>query len=146
VADADEGGRQSRRGRGSFRAAHDAEHDGCTCGVVDASGEQAGLPRCTREPRGAVERVGDDDARLPFGSLYPDERGAVRIKGPAFGATGALRGCDWLFCQDGKLRPVGPGSFPLAHAAPARVGRLRGYGNALDAEAATQFIAAYMEI
>lgn len=49
---------------------------------------------------------------------------------------------DWLFCRDGKWRPVGPGTFPLAHEAPARVGRLRGYGNAIDAETLTQFYAA----
>ena len=52
---------------------------------------------------------------------------------------------DWLFCRDGKWRPVEPGTFPLAHAAPARVGRLRAYGNALDAETAAGFVAAVME-
>lgn len=49
---------------------------------------------------------------------------------------------DWLFCRDGKWRPVEPGTLPLAHEAPARVGRLRGYGNAIDAETLTQFYAA----
>jgi DNA (cytosine-5)-methyltransferase 1 len=53
---------------------------------------------------------------------------------------------DWLFCRDGKWRPVEPGTFPLAYAAPARVGRLRAYGNALDAETATQFCTAVKEI
>lgn len=52
---------------------------------------------------------------------------------------------DWLYCRDGKWRPVEPGTFPLADAAPARVGRLRAYGNGLDAETATQFIAAVMD-
>jgi DNA (cytosine-5)-methyltransferase 1 len=52
---------------------------------------------------------------------------------------------DWLYCRDGKWRPVEPGTFPLAHAAPSRVGRLRAYGNGLDAETATQFITAVME-
>lgn len=52
---------------------------------------------------------------------------------------------DWLYCRDGKWRPVEPGTFPLADAAPARVGRLRAYGNALDAETASQFIGAVME-
>jgi len=35
--------------------------------------------------------------------------------------------------------------FPLAHGAPARVGRLRGYGNAINAEVAATFIEAVME-
>jgi DNA (cytosine-5)-methyltransferase 1 len=47
---------------------------------------------------------------------------------------------DWLFCRDGKWRPVEPGTFPLAHEVTSRVGRLRAYGNALDAETATNFI------
>ncbi len=63
--------------------------------------------------------------------------------------TGPVNGlwsdADWLFCRDGKWRPVEPGTFPLAHGAPARVGRLCAYGNAINAEAATQFIAAYLE-
>jgi DNA (cytosine-5)-methyltransferase 1 len=54
--------------------------------------------------------------------------------------------CDWLPCQDGKYRPVEPGTFPLAHGSPARVGRLRGYGNAINAEQAKAFIQAYLEI
>lgn len=53
---------------------------------------------------------------------------------------------DWLWCRDGKWRPVEPGTFPLALEAPARVGRLRAYGNALDAETAAQFIGAVKAI
>lgn len=49
---------------------------------------------------------------------------------------------DWLACTDGKHRPVEPGTRPLAHGAPARVGRLRGYGNAINAEQAATFIEA----
>ena len=52
---------------------------------------------------------------------------------------------DWLFCRDGKWRPVEPGTFPLAHGIPARVGRLRGYGNAIVPQAASAFVTAFME-
>ncbi|MBJ9202180.1 DNA cytosine methyltransferase [Citrobacter sp. FDAARGOS_156] len=58
--------------------------------------------------------------------------------------NGFWRDADWLICQDGKWRPVVPGSFPLANGVPARVGRLRTYGNAINVEAATAFIKAYM--
>ena len=58
--------------------------------------------------------------------------------------NGFWRDADWLSCQDGKWRPVVPGSFPLANGVPARVGRLRTYGNAINVEAATAFIKAYM--
>jgi len=60
--------------------------------------------------------------------------------------NGHWRDADWLFCRDGKWRPVEPGTFPLAHGAAARVGRLRGYGNAIVAPAAQAFIEAYLEI
>ena len=47
---------------------------------------------------------------------------------------------DWLFCRDGKWRPVEPGTFPLANGVPARVGRLRGYGNAIVPQVAVEVI------
>jgi len=52
---------------------------------------------------------------------------------------------DWLLCQDGKWRCVESGTFPLAHGAPARVGRLRAYGNAINAYQAQIFIESAME-
>lgn len=59
-------------------------------------------------------------------------------------ANGFWRSADWLACRDGKWRPVEPGTFPLAHGAAARVGRLRAYGNAINAEAARVFIESVM--
>ncbi|WP_268013188.1 DNA cytosine methyltransferase [Klebsiella michiganensis] len=58
--------------------------------------------------------------------------------------NGFWRDADWLYCRDGKWRPVRPGSFPLANGVPARVGRLRTYGNAINIEAAAAFIKSYM--
>jgi DNA (cytosine-5)-methyltransferase 1 len=63
--------------------------------------------------------------------------------GPTNGFWG---NAEWLPCRDGKARPVEPGSFPLAHGAAERVGRLRGYGNAIVAHQAAAFIRAYREI
>lgn len=75
--------------------------------------------------------------------------------------NGFWRDADWLFCRDGKWRPVEPGTFPLVDGAAARLGRvesgvarvassnrtgrLKGYGNAINAQAAAKFISAYME-
>lgn len=58
--------------------------------------------------------------------------------------NGLWADADWLFCRDGKWRPVEPGTFPLAHGAPARVGRLRGFGNAINAIQAQTFIESVM--
>jgi DNA (cytosine-5)-methyltransferase 1 len=66
----------------------------------------------------------------------------VRSSAPV---NGFWRNADWLFCRDGKWRPVEPGTFPLANGAPARVGRLRAYGNAINAEAAEAWVRAYMD-
>ncbi|ENT2759424.1 DNA cytosine methyltransferase [Pseudomonas aeruginosa] len=67
---------------------------------------------------------------------------ATRLPGPV---NGLWRDADWIYCRDGKWRPVEPGTFPLADGTSSRVGRLRAYGNAINAEAATQFIAAYLD-
>lgn len=76
--------------------------------------------------------------------------------------NGFWRDADWLLCRDGKWRPVEPGTFPLVDGAAARlgrvepgvarvassnrVGRLKGYGNAINAQAAAGFIRAYVEV
>ena len=52
---------------------------------------------------------------------------------------------DWLYCRDGKIRPVEPGTFPLADGVAARMGRLRAYGNAIVPQVAAEVIAAFME-
>ncbi|MGM8527664.1 DNA cytosine methyltransferase [Enterobacter asburiae] len=80
----------------------------------------------------------------------------------ALEVNGFWRDADWLLCRDGKWRPVEPGTFPLVDGAAARmgrveprvarvassnrVGRLKGYGNAINAQAAAAFISAYMEV
>lgn len=72
---------------------------------------------------------------------------------------------EWIWCRDGKWRPAKPGIFPLVDGSSrglvrgcdhgeainanatgeARVQRLRGYGNAIVAPLAAEFIKAYME-
>ena len=91
-----------------------------------------------------------DGAGLAVGSLSDDGCRAVRIEGAAFGETEPVRGfwsgADWISCRDGKWRPVEPGSFPLAHGIPARVVRLRAYGNAIVPQVAAEVIGAYLDV
>lgn len=51
-----------------------------------------------------------------------------------------------LPCTDGKARRIEPGSPPPAHGVPARMVRLRGYGNAIVPQVAAEFILAYLDI
>ncbi|HDR9188803.1 TPA: DNA cytosine methyltransferase [Burkholderia vietnamiensis] len=97
-----------------------------------------------------TSRVGHTDescarARRPqrgrqFRGTRGDPRtGACHAPAPV---NGFWRDADWIGCRDGRFRPVEPGTFPLAHGATARMGRLRAYGNAIVATAAATFIEA----
>ena len=59
-------------------------------------------------------------------------------------STGSWSGSTGIECLDGKLRriPTEPAFSPLAHGIPARVVRLRGYGNAIVPQVAAAFIEA----
>lgn len=52
---------------------------------------------------------------------------------------------DLIHYRDGKTRRVEPGTFPLAHGVPARLVKLRGYGNAIVPQVAAAFVRAFME-
>jgi DNA (cytosine-5)-methyltransferase 1 len=71
---------------------------------------------------------------------------AAGTTGVARGDTGFWNAADWLACSDGQARPVESGTFPLAHGVSARVGRLRGYGNAIVPQVAAAVIAAYLAL
>ncbi len=53
--------------------------------------------------------------------------------------------CGWLIGHDGKARRFEPSIRLLAHGVPARVGRLRAYGNAIVPQVAAEVIGAYMD-
>ncbi len=63
-----------------------------------------------------------------------------------FKAHGFWGAADWLWCRDGKWRPVEPGTFPLAHGVSGRVAHLRGYGNAIVPQVAATFIRAALDV
>lgn len=95
--------------------------------------------------RGALGvALGDANVTRLEGRQLHAERAGELAAGPA-GVAGEWQRPDWLPCLDGKLRPVEPGTFPLATGIPARVVRLRGYGNAINPEVAAAFIRAYRE-
>lgn len=136
--------------RRSQRGEHNGKHDGRkpaaageTCGMELSGGQ--------RRERGQAPTPGHDvdgtASRRAESEHGTGLTGAYRISGDGTGPTdGFWRTADWLFCRDGKWRPVESGTFPLAHGTAARVGRLRGYGNAIVAPQAEAFIRAAMDI
>lgn len=102
---------------------------------------------------------GNDCSAGREGATGPATETGVHMR--ALEVNGFWRDADWLLCRDGKWRPVEPGTFPLVDGAATRLGRvepgvarvassnrtgrLKGYGNAINAQAAAEFIRAYME-
>lgn len=128
--------RGSESGRGSIAA-------GCTpSGLDDTQSQRRGF--CDTANVWTPDAQSDFSANA-INSQFDGPRWERASKTPARPVNGRWSDADWLFCRDGKWRPVEPGTFPLAHGAPARVGRLRAYGNAVNAEAAEAWIRAYME-
>jgi len=132
----------------------------CGVGQADSSGArlegrnsgEMGDERATTQRGGGADGLADlhGSGRAPWGEGctpmgYGPAARADRCPnagGPANAPNGFWRAADWLACRDGKWRPAEPGTFPLAHGIPARVGRLRGYGNAIVPQAAAAFVRA----
>lgn len=81
----------------------------------------------------------------PIFKKYDFEHGSNEGDKRPSKTNGFWRNADWLLCRDGWWRPVEPGTFPLVDGSTQRVGQLRAYGNAINAEAAKTFIECAME-
>jgi DNA (cytosine-5)-methyltransferase 1 len=128
-------------------------------GVHDGLANTEGSGRRERIENIAGVRIGN--AEEGAAGRFAEHGGMVDEFRP-LEVNGFWRDADWLFCRDGKWRPVEPGTFPLVDGAAARmgrvepgvarvassnrVGRLKGYGNAINSQAAAAFIRAYMEV
>lgn len=108
---------------------------------LDVTAQLTGWPTPTTIDNNQVAGMG-------AASNHPS-RGTTLGGGSTVDFSGAVRGfwegADWLFCRDGKWRPVKPGVKPLANGVAGRVGQLRAYGNAIVAPVAEAFIAAYLD-
>ncbi len=130
---------------GSREAGELADSDGRNSG---AEGLQRSRQHGQQPQDGGADcALGDtDDAGSQGHGRHVEQHGSQGRQGTKRhdSSTGFWSNADWLPCIDGKARPVEPGTFPLAHGAPVRVGRLRAYGNAINAESAKAFIEAYL--
>lgn len=134
-----------RRTRGVSRAQTESSSERYSDGRYDNRHSNAGeVSRMAESDGNGCSARGETTSATGYGYTSGAACGDDRIEpaGPTNGLWGAA---DWLYCRDGKWRPVEPGTFPLVNGTPARVGRLRAYGNAINAEAAKEFIKAYMD-
>ena len=119
-----------------FQGASDDQSRGAVGGLADS--ERLGHAQIQRQ-----SGVGVLGGRVPqrpragFELSCPDSR-----PGPT---NGFWRDADWLYCRDGRWRPVEARVQQMVDGAPLRVGRLRAYGNAINAAQAEGFIRAVME-
>ena len=149
-----------QRGTGDVRQNRERERSqpGSKCSSPD--GGLADAERQRRQPgpandgrdREGVESRGGEPIQPPLGGkdagglAEPDDD---RLEGPQAlwtGQPGATWASENIPCGDGKARRVEPGTFPLAHGVPNRVGRLRAYGNAIVPQVAAAFIRAYRDV
>ena len=121
-------------------------------GLADAlpAGRPERRPESGDRPSAGGSSNGDvvhADEPRPQGRIERGHGTDERLAGPA--GLGFWSAADWIPCRDEKRgvvgRPVEPGTFPLAHGVPGRVGRLRAYGNAIVPQVAAIFIRAVME-
>jgi DNA (cytosine-5)-methyltransferase 1 len=144
-------------GRGVER---DAAQSGY-CGHDDGSSFASGAANASSERRQQGDARGMADAdgwntspeglqrSREHGQRAEDGRHGSMARGPV---NGFWSGADWVLTRPQRLgdppglRPVERRSFPLAHGTPQRVGRLRGYGDGIVAQAAQAFIEAYLRL
>jgi DNA (cytosine-5)-methyltransferase 1 len=131
-----------RRQRVYWLAARDVAHaDFARLG----EGEDGHVDRELPEPQGAGEPGGPVDAASLGRDRGGPDGGGVEAGVPGPRPESFWSRCEWIRCLDGKARPVEPGTFPLADGVPARVGRLRAYGNAICVPTAEAFVRAALD-
>lgn len=124
----------------------DMETLGYAFGAVPFPAAGVGAP----EIRDRIYWVGYADAQglerhAGGGDDSPRREGSFGPVAPPGHVNGFWADAEWRDCTDGYKRPIQPGVSPMAYVAPNFMGRVRAYGNAIVAEAACEFVSAYLE-
>ncbi|HDL8251672.1 DNA cytosine methyltransferase [Yersinia kristensenii] len=118
---------------------HDIERAGSFSGMADTVSDRS--PAGVSEPEHGQERNSGKPHDSSDQFNWEPRPSSVASGGAV---NGFWRDADWLLCRDGKWRPAESGTFPLVDGITNRVGRLRAYGNAINASTAEAFIRAYL--
>lgn len=104
----------AQRGPGPARKARRGQFDSSMCGVGDPDSY-----RCKTR--------GETTSSVGYGNTFD---------------TAGWDDCDWVFCADGKYRPIEPGIRPLAYGLPNPSPAIAPYGDAIVPQVAALFIEA----
>lgn len=122
----------------------DLEAENYSCGSAVLGAHSVGAPHIRQRLywlADHTERLGNTTGNNQRGARQPEESG--RWEG-APGRSGAWSDYDIVNCIYEKARRIESRTFPLANGVPARVGKLRAYGNAIIPQVAAEFIKAYI--
>ena len=109
------------------------------------------------------EKPGSNEAPILSSEKESNSTGKSERAGSSRAISSITNGADWLYCRDNKYRPIKSGVKPLVdglargvvysggaidpnNTAFARAIRLKGYGNAINADVAELFISTFMEV
>ena len=121
---------------GDVRIGFDATVEDVGLAHSSSSGRQ--YEPSVKSSRVQSQEIGNEERRSELG-------GHGSSLGSGAKTNGVWRDADWLYCRDGKWRPVEPNTCPLVDGATSRVGRLRAYGNGIVPQVAQGLIESYME-
>ncbi|NSY17235.1 DNA cytosine methyltransferase [Neorhizobium sp. AL 9.2.2] len=115
-----------------------------------SAGLNTGRRPCQERQRETELHVADSDIPLAdshfVGAGEERQQRSGQLSGPGSNSrSGAWDGSVWA-TSAGKARRIEPGIRLLAHGVPARVGKLRAYGNAIVPQVAAEVIGAYLDM
>lgn len=129
------------------RVRSDLETVGYAVGAIPIEAACAGAPQLrdrywfvARSLSSAIGGVGDRRPEEP----QRQTQGRITVGRPVERDGGNYQH-RWIRCSDGRARRIEPGIYLLANDVPARVGKLRAFGNAVVPDVAAEFIGAYMD-
>ncbi|MAN76009.1 MAG: DNA cytosine methyltransferase [Rhizobiales bacterium] len=131
----------------------DLEDEGFAVAAADTPAAGYGAPQKRQRLYWLAARVGDtahiqrelQRSRRPESVRWEKPSGERSASDPRGDTAGYWGDAHWVECADGFERPVGPRLRTLADRSPHGVESLRGYGNALNAEAAIGFVRATIQ-
>jgi DNA (cytosine-5)-methyltransferase 1 len=143
MADADElGESEGRKQRGRQFSGASGDPINRDVALAQRGGQQG--RQSSRHRASPVSTSGEASAVVdPQGERWGEGRPEPELR--SWWSAPSVASVSFVAGGDGKARRVEPGIRLLAHGVPARVGKLRAYGNAIVPQVAAEVIGAYLD-